>query len=135
VIIDWPTSFGDHLDQLEARAGEGDEYAQLRLDRLYAELQVLQELTVQPQQDTAVLKRVRQSGRHPVWRVAHPFHPRVAGAPHRVVSPEERDRVVVALFAGEKASMGDVFYNSVAPRADATIAQWQFQHRTDKDTP
>jgi len=135
VIIDWPTSFGDHLDQLEARAGEGDEYAQLRLDRLYAELQVLQELTVQPQQDTAVLKRVRQSGRHPVWRVAHPFHPRVAGAPHRVVSPEERDRVVVALFAGEKASMGDVFYNSVASRADATIAQWQFQHRTDKDTP
>jgi len=48
--------------------------------------------------------------------------------------PEERDRVVVALFAGEKASMGDVFYNSVASRADATIAQWQFQHRTDKDT-
>jgi len=87
VIIDWPTSFGGHLDQLEARAGGGDEYALLRLDRLYAELQVLQELTVQPQQDTAVLKRVRQSGRHPVWRVAHPFHPRVAGAPHRVVSP------------------------------------------------
>jgi hypothetical protein len=134
VIIDWPTSFGEHLDQLEARAGEGDEYAQLRLDRLYAELQVLQELTVQPQQDTAVLKRVRQSGRHPVWRVAHPFHPRVAVRLIVWFPPEERDRVVVALFAGEKASMGDVFYNSVAPRADATIAQWQFQHRTDKDT-
>ncbi len=49
--------------------------------------------------------------------------------------PEERDRIVVALFAGKKASMGDVFYNSAAPRADATIAQWQFQHRTDKDAP
>ena len=135
MIIDWPTSFGEHLDQLEARAAAGEEYAQLRLDRLYAELQVLQELTTEPQQDTAVLKRVHQSGRHQVWRVAHPFHPRVAVRLIVWFPPEERDRIVVALFAGEKASMGDAFYNSVAPRTDATIAQWQFQHRTDKDTP
>lgn len=121
--------------QLEARAAAGDEYAQLRPDRIYAELQVLQELTTEPQQDTAVLKRVRLSGRHQVWRLTHPFHPRVAVRLIVWFPPEERDRVVVALFVGEKASMGDVFYNSVAPRADATIAQWQSQHQTDKDEP
>ena len=32
--------------------------------------------------------------------------------------------VVVALFAGEKAKLGDVFYDSVAARADPMIEQW-----------
>jgi len=31
---------------------------------------------------------------------------------------------VVALFAGEKDSIGDVFYNRVGVRADAAITRW-----------
>lgn len=31
---------------------------------------------------------------------------------------------MVALFAGEKASMGDVFYDSVGSRADQVIERW-----------
>ena len=34
-------------------------------------------------------------------------------------------QVVVALFAGDKARMGDVFYDSVGSRADAAIEQWK----------
>lgn len=45
--------------------------------------------------------------------------------------PEQRDRVVVALFAGDKATMGGVFYGSVAARADTTIEQWKYQQRND----
>lgn len=31
---------------------------------------------------------------------------------------------VVALFAADKAAMGDVFYDSVGSRADAAINTW-----------
>jgi hypothetical protein len=33
--------------------------------------------------------------------------------------------VVVALFAGDKARIGDAFYNSVGGRADGLIDQWK----------
>lgn len=46
--------------------------------------------------------------------------------------PEEPDTVVVAPFAGDKAKMGDVFYDSVGPRADNLIDQW---YRETKEQP
>lgn len=33
--------------------------------------------------------------------------------------------MVVALFAADKAKLGDVFYDSVAVRADPMIDQWK----------
>jgi hypothetical protein len=36
-------------------------------------------------------------------------------------------QVVVVLFAGDKARIGDAFYNSVGTRADALIQQWKRQ--------
>ncbi|HEY5986369.1 MAG TPA: hypothetical protein VIV12_08340 [Streptosporangiaceae bacterium] len=39
--------------------------------------------------------------------------------------PPKADTVVVALFAAEKAKLGDVFYDSVAARADPMIDQWK----------
>ena len=41
--------------------------------------------------------------------------------------PPDSSTVVVALFAADKAQMGDVFYNSVGARADVAIRQWIFQ--------
>ena len=35
------------------------------------------------------------------------------------------DEVVVALFAGERTRIGDVWYSSVGHRADMVISQWQ----------
>lgn len=68
--------------------------------------------------------RVRQSRRYQLWRVAHAYHPQVAV---RVICwfPPETGTVVVALFAAEKAQLGDVFYDSVAARADPLIDQWK----------
>jgi hypothetical protein len=87
---------------------------------------VLRALTEPPGMDdeTAELKWVRQSKRHRVWRVSHPYHPGVAV---RLICwfPPDAQVVVVALFAGDKATIGDVWYSSVGARADALIEQWK----------
>ena len=50
-----------------------------------------------------------------MWRVGHPYVP---GAAVRLIvwfPPERPEDVVVALFANDKAQMGDVFYEASAP--------------------
>jgi hypothetical protein len=71
------------------------------------------------------LKRVCQSGRHPVWRLSHPFHQDIA---MRLIIwfPPDAPPVVV-LFGNNKAQMGDVFYSSVGSRADQVIAAYLSQ--------
>jgi hypothetical protein len=134
VIIDWPESFGHFWDRLEVGAEKGDAKARAELDFLLAELAVLADLKREPDDESATLKRVRQSRRFPVWRVAHPFHPRVAMRLIVWFPPKLDDLVVVALFAGNKAQMGDVFYDSVGLRADGAIEQWirQQQHEQEE---
>ena len=131
VIIDWPAAFNDYLDRLETGADGGDRHARLVLDRVLAQLEVLQDLDGEPVQESATLKQVRQSGRYQVWRVAHPFHPEVAVRLIAWFPPENPHQVVLALFAGDKARIGDVFYNSVGARADAAIDQWKFQQQQE----
>jgi hypothetical protein len=115
VLIDWTRDFGDWLDQVTERADRGDRHSQLMLELVTAELSVLQDLTSMPDVETPTLRRVRQSGRNPVWRVGHPY---VSGAAVRLIvwfPPERPEDVVVALFANDKAQMGDVFYEASAP--------------------
>jgi hypothetical protein len=133
VIIDWPASFGDSLERLESRAEQGDEQARQQLDRVILEMRLLQRLAAAPEDESAGLKRVRQSGQHPVWRLSHPYNSAVAVRLIVWFPPARPDHVVVALFFGDKASMGDVFYDSVGPRADAAIGQWQYEKREDTE--
>lgn len=74
------------------------------------------------------LKRVRQCRRYPVWRLAHPFEPEIA---IRILCwfPNEKT-VVVALVGGDKGPIGDVWYDSAAPRAEAAIDQWHREQET-----
>ncbi|MFJ3033384.1 hypothetical protein ACIPC2_03100 [Curtobacterium pusillum] len=118
--IDWPREFDDQLDRLEADATPR---GQRRLELLTFMLKRLADLDVVPVQDTAMIKRVRQSKQHVVWRVSHPY---VEGIALRLICwfPPSADRVVVTLFSGDKASMGDVFYDSVGIRADRLIDRW-----------
>lgn len=119
--IDWPREFNDQLDRLET---DTTERGQKRLQLLTFMLKRLRDLDSAPLQDTAMIKRVRQSKQHPVWRVSHPY---VAGVALRLICwfPPDEDRVVVALFSGDKASMGDVFYDTVGVRADRLINRWR----------
>lgn len=122
MIVDWPAEFGAWLDRLESDA-ETDAIASRRLDYITAQLQLLNELTGIPEEESATLKRVRQSKRHPVWRLSHPYDPQVAV--RLIVWFPDDERAVIALLAGDKAQIGDVFYDSVGVRADAAIDQWK----------
>ncbi|TDU82191.1 hypothetical protein EV138_7079 [Kribbella voronezhensis] len=124
--IDWPAEFGTWLDGVERRADKGDARAQQVLIRVTAALKRLQDLKEPPtrQTETATLRWIRQSRRYPLWRVSHPYREGIA---IRLICwfPPDSDIVVVALFAGDKARIGDVFYNSVGARADGVIDQWK----------
>lgn len=123
MILFWPDSFDEQLDRLEENADAGDERAQLVLDYTIAAMDFLRGLPEPPTEDSLRLKEVRQSGRHKVWRVAHPFHP---GLAVRVICwfPPGQGTAVVALFSGDKANIGDIFYDSVGSRADQIVDLW-----------
>lgn len=134
MLIDWTGEFDRWYDQLIDRAGTGDERAVERLALVEAELDVLQDLAESPETNTPTLRSVMQSRRFPVWRLAHPF---VEGVAIRLIvwfPPKRPDEVVVVLFGADKAQMGDVFYNSVGPRADAAIDSYLFRARSEGET-
>jgi hypothetical protein len=130
VQIDWPAEFGTWLDGVETRADKGDAHAQQVLILVTAALKRLQDLEEPPTRDTetATLRWIRQSKRYPLWRVSHPYREGIA---IRLICwfPPDSGTVVVALFAGDKARIGDVFYNSVGARADGVIDQWKREAR------
>ncbi|MEV7807221.1 hypothetical protein AB0O28_30180 [Microbispora sp. NPDC088329] len=123
--IDWPADFGSWLDRLEEKARGGDPRSKLILIFAARALDQLRRLTEPPaaESETATLRWVRQSRRYLLWRVSHAYHPEVAV---RLICwfPPGSGKVVVALFAAGKARLGDLFYNSVAARADPLIDQW-----------
>jgi hypothetical protein len=126
VDIDWPAEFGAWLDRLEAEARAGDQRSRLLLVFTARALDQLRNMAgpLTPDAETATLRWVRQSRRHQLWRVSHAYHPEVAV---RLICwfPPNTGKVVVALFAGDKAKLGDLFYDSVAARADGLIDQWK----------
>ena len=69
------------------------------------------------------MKRVRQAKRHKIWRLAHPFDREVA---IRILCwfPDEQT-AVVALVGGDKVRIGDLWYDSATPRAEAAVDQWR----------
>jgi hypothetical protein len=123
VDVDGPEEFFDWLDRTQNKAQGGDERARRQLGRAIDALNQLRTLQAPPAVDMPDLKRVRQSKTYIVWRTAHPYDPEIA---FRLICwfPPDSSTVVVALFAADKARMGDVFYNSVGARADAAIQLW-----------
>jgi hypothetical protein len=126
VRIHAPAEFTDWLAQLTKAAIDGDQQAEFKRRLVLSELAVLRALDKPPQleDETAELKWVRQSRHYRVWRVSHPYYPGIAV---RLICwfPPDARVVVVALFAGDKATIGDVWYSSVGTRADALIDQWK----------
>jgi hypothetical protein len=134
VLIDWTGEFDRWYDRLIERAEAGDERSLEQLALVDAELDVLKDLQAPPEGNTPTLRRVVQSRRHQLWRLAHPF---VSGVAIRLIvwfPPDRPGEVVVALFGADKAQMGNVFYDSVGPRADAAIDSYLFRTRTEGET-
>ena len=128
--IDGPEEFFGWLDRTESQAEGGDAHARRLLGRAVDALNQLRKMGAPPEVDMPDLKRVRQSKKYIVWRTAHPYDPEIA---FRLICwfPPGSSTVVVALFAADKARMGDVFYNSVGTRADAAIQQWLNETQED----
>lgn len=121
MLLDWSREFDAQYDRLEADASApGIEHFTL----LAFMLKQLQDQAAAPAEDTAMIKRVRQSRKYQVWRVSHPYRDSIALRLICWYPLETPDTVVVALFAGDKAGMGDVFYDSVGTRADQMIDRW-----------
>jgi hypothetical protein len=97
-------------------AAAGDQRSRTILTFTVRALDQLRNRTDPPSEETemATLRRVRQSRRYPLWRVSHAYHPEVAV---RLICwfPPEAATVVVALFAADKAKLGDVFYDAWQP--------------------
>ncbi|WP_245993456.1 hypothetical protein [Nocardioides immobilis] len=108
---------------MQSKSREGNAYYRRQLELVAAALRMLRDLDSPPAEDTAGLKRVAQSRKHQVWRTSHPFEEGIAV---RLICwfPPASEEVVVALFAGEKARIGDVWYARVGHRADMVIDQW-----------
>ena len=119
--------FARWVAQVTRAARVGDQVAIRTAKHVLDQLNYLKALTEAPTGDTATLKWVRQSKRHKVWRISHPYDPLVAV---RTICwfDDESDTVVVVLFANDKAGMGDIFYDSVGSRADQAIDTWKRQN-------
>lgn len=115
--------FARWVDDLVARSKDGDAHAFTMSRHVLDELNYLKDLEAEPDEDTATLKRVRQSRSYQVWRLSHPYEPDMAV---RIICwfATSQDTVVVTLFGADKALMGDVFYDSVGSRADQAIDIW-----------
>jgi len=113
--------FGTWLDNIKKEGGA-------RLGLAAALLSYVRDLPCPPTEDAKTLKRVRQCRRYPVWRLAHPYEPGIA---IRILCwfPDERT-VVVALVGGDKGPIGDTWYSSAAPRAEAAIDQRRREQET-----
>ena len=130
MLIDWTNEFDARLTRTEPEAEKQGGQSQDRLRALPMERHIISTLESRPQNEASRSKPDRQSRRYPVWRVAHPYRPGVAE--RLIVWFPDDQHVVVALFAGDKANMGDVFYGSVGPRADAAIDAWKTQTNYEK---
>lgn len=131
MITDWTGEFQNWLDSLDAKADAGDHLARRQLEYADAGISVLTELPAPPKADTAVLMRVRQRGKYPVWRVSHPFDEEVA-VRLIVWFPEHQAAGEIVAFGGDKKKIGDAFYASAAARADAAIEQWLRERNREK---
>lgn len=114
--------FQIRVNDLRERARGGDEHAEVTVRLIAAELAVLRALPCVPEMETPELKAVRQSRRYQVWRLSHRFKP--GYAVRTIVWFTPSGQAVVALFAGDKAQMGDLFYDTVGQRADQIIDEW-----------
>ena len=96
--------------------------AELRYDQLLGLLRSLAKLETKPIHESPTFKRVRQARRHELWRVGHPYHASVAV--RIIVWFPSSEKAVLALFAFDKAKLGDIWYDRATRESEAILDQW-----------
>lgn len=117
--IEWSEEFDHFLARAEEEADRGNVRTLVLLGALLSEFRNLE---IEPTEESATFKRLRQARRHRLWRVAHPYH---EGAAVRIICWfAGGGTVVVALVGFDKVQLGDVWYDSATIRAEALVDQW-----------
>jgi len=134
VQLDWPRAFGDQLDRLDEKAKSGDKQAKLVKELVDAQLKFLNDELFEPpsrDEESKILRWVRQSKKNQVWRVSHEYNP--GAAVRTIVWFPADNQAVILLFYGNKLHMGDIFYDTVGDRADHLITQYLKEIEGDKN--
>jgi hypothetical protein len=121
--VEWGSEFERVLRRVEKGAKSGDPVARIKYDHLRALLDELAQLSGRPEAESRTFKRVRQARRYELWRVAHPYHPTVAV--RIIVWFPSQGRAVLALFAFDKAKLGDIWYDRATRESEANVDQWR----------
>lgn len=125
MIVDAPAEFWDWLATLADAATQGNRQAQSRHDLALALLSDLYDLRAVPDRDaeTAHFARVRESKRHPIWRISAQVQPdpwvRLLCA-----FPSGTGAAVIVCPTGDQSRIGDPFYRPIAGRTDALVEHW-----------
>lgn len=82
----------------------------------------LLELSTAPDDETAMLRRVVQARRHPLWRVSHPYR---RGLALRIICFfPDKQTAVLALMGFNKHPVGDSWYSRAATEGQAMVDQY-----------
>ncbi len=121
--VEWSPRFEKAFERAKATAITGEAVAQERYNYLRALLAELERLADRPESESRTFKRVRQARRYELWRVAHPHSPVIAV--RIIVWFPSPGRAVLALFAFDKAKLGDIWYGRATRESEAVIDQWR----------
>jgi hypothetical protein len=83
---------------------------------LLGALQALDETPIE--NSPPFIVRVRQARRYRIWRLGHPYRDDIA---IRIMVWFDGGEAVICLVAGNKAHLGDLWYDYAAPLAEAEI--------------
>ena len=120
--VEWGSQFEKALERARKEAESGGN-AELRYDQLLGLLRAVAKLETKPIQESPRFKRVRQARRHELWRVAHRYNPRVAV--RIIVWFPSSENAVLALFAFDKAKLGDIWYDRATRESEVILDQWR----------
>jgi hypothetical protein len=126
--VEWGREFERTRRRVREDASCGDPVARIRYEYLVALLGELENLHHRPSSESPTFKLVRQARRYELWRVAHAYHPNVAV--RIIVWFPSDEKAVLALFAFDKAKLGDIWYDRATRESEANLDQW---HRENSE--
>ena len=118
--MDWTPEFDRWWENIESNS---DPLSRRIATVVIAQMKFLTDLESRPKENMATLRKVSQSKKYQLWRVSHPYEKNIAVRLIVWFLPDT-DAVVVVAQGANRAPIGDIYYDGIGNRADATINKW-----------